>query len=55
MAVEGLQGIRDPLHNSTKRAAMMQTHCSNVTTRYLNAGAVPNNNLLLQPWGGHTP
>lgn len=33
-----LQGTRDPLQNSAKRAASLQKNCSNVSIQYLIAG-----------------
>ncbi|KAG0573381.1 hypothetical protein KC19_VG173600 [Ceratodon purpureus] len=51
-----IQGVRDPLHNATKRAAMLRAYCNNVTTRLLNAGHCPHDevpdevNALIHDW-----
>jgi hypothetical protein len=50
------QGVRDPLHNATKRAAVLRAYCTNVTTRLLNAGHCPHDevpdevNALIHDW-----
>lgn len=51
-----VQGVRDPLHNATKRAAVLRACCGNVTTRLLNAGHCPHDevpdevNALIHDW-----
>ncbi|KAG0610929.1 hypothetical protein M758_7G102300 [Ceratodon purpureus] len=51
-----IQGVRDPLHNATKRAAVLRAYCNNVTTRLLNAGHCPHDevpdevNALIHDW-----
>lgn len=51
-----MQGVRDPLHNATKRAAVLRAYCANVTTRLLNAGHCPHDevpdevNALIHDW-----
>jgi hypothetical protein len=51
-----IQGVRDPLHNATKRAAVLQAYCANVTIRLLNAGHCPHDevpdevNALIHDW-----
>lgn len=52
-----VQGVRDPLHNATKRAAVLRANCvANITTRFLNAGHCPHDevpdevNALIHDW-----
>jgi pimeloyl-ACP methyl ester carboxylesterase len=52
-----IQGVRDPLHNATKRAAVLRANCvANITTRFLNAGHCPHDevpdevNALIHDW-----
>ncbi|CAM6095775.1 unnamed protein product [Calypogeia fissa] len=51
-----IQGMRDPLHNSSKRASMLQAYCKNVSIQYVNAGHCPHDevpedvNSILTTW-----
>ncbi|XP_024379192.1 uncharacterized protein [Physcomitrium patens] len=51
-----IQGVRDPLYDATKRASVLQAYCANVTTRLLNAGHCPHDevpdevNALIHDW-----
>lgn len=51
-----MQGVRDPLYDATKRASVLQAYCANVTTRLLNAGHCPHDevpdevNALIHDW-----
>ncbi|KAL2609295.1 hypothetical protein R1flu_027868 [Riccia fluitans] len=40
-----VQGIRDPLHNSSLRASMLQAYCKNVSIQYVNAGHCPHDEV----------
>lgn len=43
----GVQGTRDPLQKNSKRAAMLQALCSNVTVKYLEAGLPHSTHLTV--------
>lgn len=43
----GVQGTRDPLQKNSKRAAMLQALCSNVTVKYLEAGLTHSTHLAV--------
>ncbi|BBN19275.1 hypothetical protein MPTK1_8g09280 [Marchantia polymorpha subsp. ruderalis] len=51
-----IQGMRDPLHNSSLRASMLQAYCKNVSIQYVNAGHCPHDevpeevNSILVSW-----